>query len=293
MLKREKEKIKTKNDEKLRQLEIETRDQLQNELDSKVSKLIEIKDKEIKVKYKRQLEMDKKSLEAKTKQNYDSMISKEMKKLEAERNEFARQKSAYSVMVHQFEVQQKEMVHKLKDKEIRLVKKQAEIKNNMKYIGGSSADLKPVETFARTEIANPYSVKEGMYRGYENVQVPQTEAASKIEKRESSSPFRSIRQPHSYYNPTKQSDNPNERSPYNNKKNTERNTLLPFSRALVYKAINEIGIDQMLNQMSLSPSPYSKKDNNTNNVSRGNFLISDRKEIDELPDVAIGERKYL
>jgi len=86
------------------------------------------------VKYRRQLEIDKRTYESKAKANLEAKLAKEQKKYEAERTEFARQKSAYSVMLYQFEQKKKEMSDKLRNKELSLLKKQAEIKHELKRI---------------------------------------------------------------------------------------------------------------------------------------------------------------
>jgi hypothetical protein len=134
ILKNEKERIKRKNEERLKKLEIDMETQFEAEFPAKLEKIIEQREKELKVKYRKQLEIDKRAYESRAKANLEAKLAKEQKKYEAERTEFARQKSSYSVMLHQFEKKKKEMSDKLRNKELSLLKKQTEVKHELRHI---------------------------------------------------------------------------------------------------------------------------------------------------------------
>jgi len=123
----EKKKIRQKYEEKLKKAEAEFQAQLDAELPSKIEKAIAQKEKDLKLKYKRQLELDKRSYETKAKANYEANITNELKKFEAEQTEFARKKSAYNNMVNHFERQRKEMSAKLRESELILMRKQGNV----------------------------------------------------------------------------------------------------------------------------------------------------------------------
>ncbi len=268
-LRAEKERLKKKTEEKLQHVEEDTRSQLQGEFESKLAKLVETKEKEIKIKYRRQLELDKKGYEARAKENFEAQLTKEQKKFETEKSEFARQKAAYSVALHQFEQHKKETAAKLRDKELRLVKKQSEIKNSMRYIEPQESQPPMVPRTAAVSVREPiYSSASAMQRAGTSMYV-RPETVSSLQKEQPQVQLRVV-------------DESKRQSPSPMKAGNA--SLLPFSRALVNKAINEIGIDQMMSGISLSPG--------TKQASR--FLIPVRKDIDELPDMPGGvERKYI
>lgn len=233
--------------------------QLESEYPIKLQKLVETKEKEIKVKFRRQLEIDKKNYEAKSKENYEKNLQKEQKKLESERAEYARQKSAYSVMQHQYEMKKKEMSKKLKEKELKLMKKQAEVKSGLsKYI----------EPDARSEVLLSSPIQSVM---------PKPKPAPSPLK----SPFKIPSANRSSLGQDNIGISPSQGS--------TKNALLPFSRALVNKAINEIGIDKMINNISLSPEQKYQDSQGINEQ----YLIKGRSEIDEFHDIDKVPKKYI
>lgn len=134
ILKTEKERIKQKNEERLKKLESELESQFEAEFPSKLESIIEKREKELKVKYRRQLEVDRRSYESKAKSNLETKLAKDQKKLDDERTELARQKSAHSVALHQFEQRKRQMAERLRCRELSLLKKQAEARHEFRHV---------------------------------------------------------------------------------------------------------------------------------------------------------------
>ena len=150
----ERKKLKQKYEEKLNQSTNEFQAQLDAEFPGKVAKIVDQKERDIKAKYKRQLEVDKKSYETKAKANYEANITKELKKLEAEKVEFTRQKAAYNNMIHQFELQKTAMSAKLRESELMLIKKQTEARTDSQNEPIENAGLIPYSMIATNKPIN-------------------------------------------------------------------------------------------------------------------------------------------